>query len=697
MSRHKPFPATILGCVFLFLCWLSTPSHANDSASLTGTLGLNVIPNARMDPVGTIRATYSHFGPYDHGSVGAQIADNLYLGFRQTADDEQDTHLFPGMDLKFRLFNEKRFRPEISFGMQSVLGHKRMAGEYLALSKRYENFDFTFGAGWGRMGTRQTIANPMLFKNFSSSHRSLDGESPNSPKDWFSGRAGLFAGLQYDVPAVRGFSFKTDWSSDDWNAERHAYSEFDAPPPWSIGISYRPYDWIDAGFAMSGLNHMMLRLSFSPNLKDWVPRAAETPAFVEMISGRPDEMPLQHHSNEETSEQLGLRHVDFSNLRADADLEISPTLPAAFQIGQGARHLSNISGKNPEQLSFSLMHYGLRGPNLTLNRRDLEQASLTHQGSAEEIWHNTLIDDQIERAMPPALKRAKEKFKQSFGFKVDWVSDFSLAEDDAGILYRTALVPSLTKRIGKHFTTEHAVRFNLADNLQQLSQYRGVSLYPVRSDISVFTQNGILVDRQYLAGFATLAKDVHVSASIGYLEEMYAGITGEILYRPFDKPWAIGLDLNQSMKRDPYAIWGLASNGDHILSGFVNGYYEVPNTGATFKASAGRYLAGDVGGSLALDNEFDNGVKAGAFIVATNRSDFDLYGGKTNLYAGMTISMPLGSLPLIPDGSRMISHTKPLGRDTAQRLDNPVSLYEVTEPISYRSITRHWSALTHRP
>ena len=56
--------------------------------------------------------------------------------------------------------------------------------------------------------------------------------------------------------------------------------------------------------------------------------------------------------------------------------------------------------------------------------------------------------------------------------------------------------------------------------------------------------------------------------------------------------------------------------------------------------------------------------------------------------------MPLGSLPFIPDDSRLILNTKPLGRDTAQRFENPVALYDVTEPLSYRSLTRHWSALT---
>ncbi|MCB1550922.1 MAG: YjbH domain-containing protein [Alphaproteobacteria bacterium] len=684
-------PCGALFCLVLFLlCAFPTSGFARDSASLSGTLGLNLIPNARMDDVGMMRVNYSRFAKSAHASLGVQISDRLYLGFRQTVDKQDDPHLFPGMDLKFKLFEERAYRPEISVGLQSALGHKRMAAEYLALSKRYRDFDFTLGLGWGRMGTRQTIPNPLLVKSFSSAKRKLDGENPNQPSDWFTGDAGLFGGIQYDIPTIDGLSIKADWSSDNWQAEQSASSSFNAPAPWSIGLSYRPYDWIDAGIAMAGLDHFMARISLSPNLQGWEARSSSPEPPIALLDGRPTLPALYQSGYAETSEQIGLSRIGFNDIRAEAVLDLKDTTPSAFQIGQGARHLSNMAGQRPEQIAFQLARYGLRGPSLILNRRDIEQAGLTHQGSAEEIWRNTLIEDIV----PKSIQIAREKFKESFGFRIDWISDLSLAEDENNILYRTALIPSLTKRIGKHFITENAMRFNLADNFDHMSDYKGVSLTPIRSDIEAFTKQSLIIERQYLAGFVSLAKDLHAAASLGYLEEMYAGLTGEILYRPFGKSWAIGVEVHEAVKRDPTASLALAPNGDPVLSGFLNGYYEFTGTGATLQASVGRYLAGDVGGSLALNNEFDNGVRVGGFVVATNKSDFDVYGGETNLYAGMNLSMPLGSLPFIPDDSRLILNTKPLGRDTAQRLENPVALYDVTEPLSYRSLTRHWSALT---
>jgi len=133
------------------------------------------------------------------------------------------------------------------------------------------------------------------------------------------------------------------------------------------------------------------------------------------------------------------------------------------------------------------------------------------------------------------------------------------------------------------------------------------------------------------------------------------------------------------------------------LTGHVTGYYEIPHTFTTASLALGRYLAGDVGGTLALDTHFINGVRIGGKMTMTNASDIDAYGDKTNLYAGLEISMPLGSIPFVPEGSRFTVKSYPLGRDTGQMLDRPHRLYDISEPLSYRNITQHWTQLRRPP
>lgn len=675
---------------FLYCSVSSVTAAARDSASISGFIGLNTVPSARMDQSGTFRTTISHDGMYTHGAAGVQISDRLYLGLRQTSGKENgDTHLYPGMDLKLRLFNERRWRPEISLGLQSALGHKRMAAEFLAMSKRYHNFDFTFGVGWGRMGTRGRIPNPLLVKSLSSSRRDLDGENPNRPSDWFKGDAALFGGVQYDLP-IEGLSLKADWSGDSYRAEQAANSSFHVPAPWSVGIAYRPYEWIDAGIALRGTDQILARVSFSPQLAHWpITESSEQ----RLVSFHPrfknSEPPIKKRKSKKDKKMLRLELLREDKLHSSAQLNVNDLYSPAFQIGQAARALHNWSKGSVEQMGLQLSRFGLVGPTIILNRRDLEQAEDHHQGSAEEIWSNVTFADET----PVGLGTQHFRGMKNLEFKTDLVTDVSLSEDDAGVLVRTALIPSFREHFLRNFVSDTALRINMADNLDHLAQYRGVNLFPVRADIDAFTRKRVILERQFVTAFTTLAEDFHFAARIGYLEEMYAGMQGEILYRPFAKRWALGFDAAQVFKRKPDSSLAVGLSEGRILTAHLNGYYAIPKSNTTLSASVGRYLAGDIGGSVGLSNELDNGVKIAAQMTATNRRDHDIYGGKTNLYTGVSLSLPIGGLSFIPNGSRVITNVHPLGRDSGQRLDNAMSLYDVTEPMSYRAITRRWSEL----
>ena len=155
----------------------------------------------------------------------------------------------------------------------------------------------------------------------------------------------------------------------------------------------------------------------------------------------------------------------------------------------------------------------------------------------------------------------------------------------------------------------------------------------------------------------------------------------------------MGTDISLVTKRDSLTVSGLGLTEDRVLTGFINGDYEVPETGVTVKASLGRFLDGDNGGQIAISNQFDNGFLVSAFLSASQQQDRDIFGGTTKIHSGLTLSVPLGSLKYIPDGSRIVTDISPLGRDKAQRLDTPTNLYTRSEAISEREITRHWSKI----
>ena len=193
-----------------------------------GMLGLNTIPNARMDSKGTVRIGASTTDPYLHYFMGFQIAEPLYINLRQTAEISSLIHaekrLYPGVDFKLRLMKDTRKRPELSFGVQSAFGHKRLSSEYLTFSKRLYNIDYTGGLAWGQLGSAGHIKNPLrgISAHFSK-ERDYSSEESQSFQNWFTGKEiGFFGGVEYFTP-LKGLSIKADYGANRYVSEKNNF------------------------------------------------------------------------------------------------------------------------------------------------------------------------------------------------------------------------------------------------------------------------------------------------------------------------------------------------------------------------------------------------------------------------------------------------------------------------------------------
>ena len=128
----------------------------------------------------------------------------------------------------------------------------------------------------------------------------------------------------------------------------------------------------------------------------------------------------------------------------------------------------------------------------------------------------------------------------------------SLSEEDSGTLYRTSLVTGLqAPDLFGWVDNFLSLRLNLHDNLHRLDDLRPRVILPVRSDIDRFAKRTFAIDTAYSAFTHSFHSDLHLSLMGGYLEEMYGGAGGEILYRPHNARWAIGAESFLAFKRDP--------------------------------------------------------------------------------------------------------------------------------------------------
>ena len=140
------------------------------TASDWGEIGLIQTPTARMAPAGTLRLHFSKVQPYTRGNVFFQPFDWLETGFRYTdvanrlygADIAGDqSYKDKSIDVKFQLSEESHLAPALALGVRDLGGTGLFSGEYLVASKRFGNWDTSLGLGWGYLGKRGNLANPL--------------------------------------------------------------------------------------------------------------------------------------------------------------------------------------------------------------------------------------------------------------------------------------------------------------------------------------------------------------------------------------------------------------------------------------------------------------------------------------------------------------------------------------------------------
>lgn len=208
----------------------------------------------------------------------------------------------------------------------------------------------------------------------------------------------------------------------------------------------------------------------------------------------------------------------------------------------------------------------------------------------------------------------------------------------------------------------------------------------VRSDIAEYLNKGATGIAALSAGYTgRLRPGVFFKVKAGYLESMFAGAGGQVLWRPENSRWAVGADLYEVWQRKFDRLFGLQRY--HVLTGHVSVYYQSPWYGINLALHAGRYLARDRGVTIEISRRFSTGVEIGAFATFTNvpASQF----GEGSFDKGIMIHIPLEwALPYSTQSSFDWT-LRPLTRDGGQRLAGDDSLYEETERTSYNEIARH--------
>ena len=84
-------------------------------------------------------------------------------------------------------------------------------------------------------------------------------------------------------------------------------------------------------------------------------------------------------------------------------------------------------------------------------------------------------------------------------------------------------------------------------------------LPPVRRDAAAYFQSGgPSVETLTAAWYGQLAPELYGHVTVGYLERMFGGVSAEVLYKPVNRNWSLGAEINYVAQRDTdggFRVW----------------------------------------------------------------------------------------------------------------------------------------------
>ncbi len=359
----------------------------------------------------------------------------------------------------------------------------------------------------------------------------------------------------------------------------------------------------------------------------------------------------------------------------------------AQAIGRAARIVVRHLPPQVEIVTIELTERELATASVTMLRKDIENA-VAGLGSPEEIWTNSTL--AAGGSDEPAKQIDNPDKYPGYSWSLTPQMRQHIGGPEGYFLYQiyASLSGELTLLPGWSMGGE--LGHNIYNDFNRLSLPSNSELPHVRSDIEDYLeqgQSGILdLQTDYMFN---IAPEWYGRMSAGLLEWMYAGADGEILYRPFDERWAIGIDANHVYQRGFNELFTFLDY--QVTTAFLNFYYKVPYYHLLAEVSAGTYLAHDKGATFTLSREFDNGMRAGIWVTKTDvpASVF----GEGEFDKGFFLSIPLDLVFGVPRKEYANYSFRPLTRDGGQQVDIEHPLYQETDGDDFDSLSRTWPTL----
>ena len=668
------------------------------SLNINGATGLIDMPSGEAQDDATFSFSTSIVGSVSRATITFQITERLSGSFRfQTwrdwnTLDPMDEAKFEdrSFDLRYLLLKESRYLPSLTIGLNDFTGQGLYSSEYLAATKSFgERFKVTAGLGWGRLGSYGSIGTPF-------GDRPPVGDDAGKPNvdQWFRGEAAPFAGIEFKLSDT--WTFKGEYSSDAYVLEEDR-GIVDRSSPFNFGFEYQKGPNVRYGiYSLHGSEvGFAFHLVLDPKnratggimgpapvpVKARPSRSADPDAYDGGWISQPDAGPLLRKNLakrlavdgiviEDLAYTAGTVQVRIRNNRLDAGSQV---------IGRTARALSHVMPASVEVFEIVPVVNGIGASKVTIRRSDLEELEFAPD-NANKLREVTAFSDagpwpadgvgddglypRFTWGLRPAF-RMSEPLKGDIGLRLSAAYDIQPGLVLSGSIYG-----------------------RLLGNVDRSGDPSDSVLPHVRSDGSRYAKFGNpALETLTLAWYARPGENLYSRVTLGYLERMHAGVSGEVLWKPVDSRFALGAELNYSRQRDTDGGFGFDEYDYDVVTGHVSAYYDFGN-GYVGQLDVGKYLAGDVGATVSLDRVFVNGWRVGAFATLTDATAEEFGDGAFD--KGIRFSVPL-NWALGNETRNTIGATlRPEVGDGGARLDVNGRLYDSIRDYHTDALDPEW-------
>lgn len=664
------------------------------SASNWGVVGLMQTPTARMRPAGSFALNYHQTSPYSLLNVMLQPLDGVEAGFRYTSISNRmyGPEDFSGsqgykdksFEIKARLWNESAWLPAMAAGIRDLGGTGLFGSEYLVASKRWGRLDFSMGMAWGYLGNRQNLSNPLsvVSSRFDQRQNNVGNGGTVSTQSFFRGRTALFGGVEYQSPW--GPVLKAEYDSNNYQHEPFANTQAQKSPI-NLGLVYRLAPGLDLSLGRErGTTWSVGFTLFTDLSRLAIPKVTDTPAPPVALQ-RPTAAPNWPKTGQDIQAltQWQVQQIQRQDNTLILDLTESDT---AYHPPRIDKAMAVIQRDAPADITHIELRHRAVGDVLTVDHIDRE-AWL--QPFAQPARTST-PEPAVAHSYPPAhslapgrplLTNAAPLYSLTPGIHLNQ----TLGGPDAFVLYQLNLKLNGQLALPGDVQLKGSLNAGLVNNYDRFKYTAPSDLPRVRTYMREYlTTSRLTVPNLYLSRVQRLSTHWTSAVYGGYLESMFAGVGGEVLYRQPGSRWAAGVDINQVKQRDFAQNFSLRDY--KATTGHASLYWQTPWQNVNMALSMGQYLAQDRGATLSMSRTFDNGVTMGAFATKTNVSAAQFGEGSFN--KGVFWSIPFDAF--MTSSSRQVAYFNwvPLTRDGGAILNRPVQLMNETRLLDPRLLTQ---------